>query len=61
MHQEEYKGQNINIDVLKRKNGWAWSYQIGGGSLRECRDRPLSSEGLALSEALEEAKAEIDG
>ena len=60
MHQEKYKGRVIAVDVLKRGKGWTWSYQIDGGSLRQCRDRPLTSQEIVLSEALEEAKSEID-
>ena len=60
MHEEEYKGGVITVDVLKRGNGWTWSYQIDGGSLHECRDRLLPNQKIALSEALQEAKAEID-
>jgi len=60
MHQEEYKGRVITVDVLKRGNGWTWSYQIDGGPLRECRDRPLPSQEIVLSEAFQEAKYEID-
>ena len=60
MHQEKYKGRVITIEVFKRGNGWTWSYQVDGGPLRECRDRPLPSQEIVLSEALEEAKDEID-
>ena len=61
MHQEEYKGRVITVDVLERKHGWSWSYQINSGTLRECRDRPLPSQEIALREAIDEAKFEIDG
>ncbi len=60
MHQEEYKGRVITVDILERQNGWTWNYQIDGGSFRRCGDRPHPSEELALSEALQEAKYEID-
>ena len=60
MHQEEYKGRVITVDVLKRGKGWTWSYQIDGGPLRESRDRPLPSQEIVLNEALGKAKAEID-
>ena len=60
MHQEEYKGRAIAVDVLERGNGWTWSYQIDGGPLRESRNRPLPNRELVLSEALSEAKSEID-
>lgn len=61
MHQEEYKGRNITVDVLKRGKNWTWSYQIDDGPLRESRDRPLPSQEVVLKEAISEAKAEIDG
>lgn len=35
MHQEEYKGHTITIDIDKRGKGWVWSYQIDGSSLRK--------------------------
>lgn len=60
MHQEEYKGRVITVDVLMRGKGWTWSYQIDSGPLRESRDRPLPSQEIVLKEALREAKAEID-
>ena len=60
MHQEEYKGRIITADTLNRGKGWTWSYQIDGGPLREGSDRPLPNQELILSEAIGEAKAEID-
>ncbi len=60
MRQEEYKGHTITVDVFKRGKGWAWSYQIDDGPLRECRDRPLPNQEIALSEAVQVAKLEID-
>jgi hypothetical protein len=60
MHQDEYKGHMITIDTIKRGRGYAWSYQIDGGPLRESRDRPLPSEEIMLKEAIDAAKAEID-
>ena len=60
MHQEEYKGRTITVDTYRRGKGWAWTYQIDGGPIRESRDRPLPSEELMLREAIGNAKAEID-
>ena len=60
MHQEEYKGHTITVDVFKRGKGWTWSYQIDDGSWRECRDRPLPNQEIVLREAVREAKLEID-
>ena len=60
MHQEEYKGRIITVDLLKRGSNWTWSYQIDDGPLRESRDRPLPSHDLVLKEAIAQAKSEID-
>ena len=60
MHQEEYKGRTITVDTLKRGKGWVWSYQIDGGTIHNCKDRPLRSEELMIKEAIGAAKAEID-
>jgi hypothetical protein len=61
MHSDEmYKGRSISADTYKRGKGWGWSYQIDAGEIRESRDRPLRREESALSEAMSEAKAEID-
>lgn len=60
MFQEEYKGRQITVDTFKRGNGFAWTYQIDGGPIRESKDRPLPSEELMLKEAIGNAKFEID-
>ncbi len=60
MHQEEYKGRSITVDILKRGSGWTWSYQIDDGPLRESRERPLPNQNVVLNEAIRRAKAEID-
>lgn len=57
---ETYKGHAIWAETFKEGKGWRWSYQIDGGPLRECRDRPLRNEQLMLEEAIGEAKHEID-
>ena len=59
-HQEEYRGHTITAETSRQGNGFAWSYQIDGGEMRESRDRPLRSERVALQEGVGEAKAEID-
>jgi hypothetical protein len=59
-HTEEYKGYHMTVDTVKRGNGYAWSYQIDGGRLRECHDRPLRNEEIMLQEAIGQAKAQID-
>jgi hypothetical protein len=59
--EEQHKGHTIVAEAHPRgKKGYTWSYQIDGGEMRECRDRPLRSESVALSEAVFEAKAAID-
>jgi hypothetical protein len=60
MHQERYKDKLITVDVLKRRKSWTWTYQINGGPVRRCGDRPLPAEDSALKEAIREAKSEID-
>ncbi|MET0013051.1 MAG: hypothetical protein ABW088_05305 [Sedimenticola sp.] len=60
MYKEKYKGNHITVDLLERGNGWSWSYQINGGPLRSCNDRPLNDQEIALNEALLEAKMEVD-
>jgi hypothetical protein len=59
-HREEYKGHQITVDTYRLGKGFRWSYQIDGGDIRDCRDRPLRSEQAVLSEGISEAKAEID-
>lgn len=56
----EYKGRSISIDTYEAGKGWRWSYQIDSGPIKECGDRPIQSEALMRSEALDAAKREID-
>lgn len=60
MHQEDYKGHQITVDIRKVGKGFRGSYQIDGGEIREMEDRPLRSEALAQGEALSHAKWVID-
>jgi hypothetical protein len=58
--QEKYKGHTIVAETYPIAKGYRWTYQIDGGDIRECRDRPLRNEKVALAEAVGKAKAEID-
>ena len=58
---EIYKGHTINVNVSDARGGqYTWSYTIDGGNLGRCEDRPLGSEEMLLSEALNHAKYRID-
>jgi hypothetical protein len=59
-HREEYKGHQITVDTHSVGRGFRWSYQIDGGEIRDCKDRPLRSEQVVLSEGIPAARAEID-
>ena len=59
--QIEYKGHTITADALQRGKGWQGSYQIDGGEIRNCGDRPLRSEAIVIAEAIGAAKRVIDG
>jgi hypothetical protein len=58
-HQEEYRGHHIAVDILKIGGGYLWAYQIDGGPIRTCQDRPLNDL-VMLAEGIACAKAEID-
>ena len=61
MRQEEiYNGHKIVVETTRRGNGWVATYQIDGGEIRRCGDRPLLNEGLVLFEAIGDAKVVID-
>jgi len=60
MHQEEYKGHTITVDTIKRGKGWAATYQIDGGEIRDCDGRPLHDEKIVQHGAIMEAKWVID-
>lgn len=60
-HNEVYKGRRINITVSEVKQGqFTWSYTIDGSNLKRCEDRPLGTEEMLISEALNHAKYRID-
>jgi hypothetical protein len=59
-HEEQYKGHTILAETYRVGEGYRWTYQIDGGDMRECRDRPLRNERVVLAEAVGDAKAEID-
>jgi hypothetical protein len=59
-HEERHKGHTIIAETYPVGKGYRWSYQIDNGDMREFRDRPLRSESVLLSEAIEMAKADID-
>jgi hypothetical protein len=50
----------ILAETYPAGSGFLWAYQIDGGPLRECPDRPLKNEGIVLGEAIDTAKLEID-
>ncbi len=53
----EHVGYEITVETFKVGGGYRWSYDIGGGlGSGDCKDRPLPSEGLVLSEGISEAK-----
>ena len=61
LYQETYGARHIEIDTQEvRGRRWTWTYQIDDGPLRACQDRPVGTEPLAKSEALMQARREID-
>ena len=56
----EYKGHTITADTRKVGRGFQSSYQIDGGEIRSGNDRPLQSEEIMHSEAINQAKWVID-
>ncbi len=61
MEEIQYNGRTITVDLEEARGGWVWTYQIDDGPLRRCKDRPIQSRELMLSEGISTAKAEIDG
>jgi hypothetical protein len=59
VHNREYKGVTFAIDTVEKRGRWHWSYTLGT-EYHELPDRPLSSEGLAISEAERDAQRRID-
>jgi len=57
-----YNGHEISVDLVEVKPGRSrWSYTIDGAHYKEMEDVPRLSEVLARQEAIEHAKARIDG
>ena len=56
----EYNGHTITVDAHQVARGWQWSYQIDGGPVRTGKDRPLRSEEVMRTEAIDIARIAID-
>ena len=49
IHNREYKGIQFTISTDEKRGLWYWSYTLGA-EFHELRERPLSSEGIAIGE-----------
>jgi len=58
--QLEYREHTIFAETYPTRGGFLWAYQIDGGPLRECADRPMGNKGIVLGEAIDTAKQEVD-
>lgn len=59
IHNREYKGIQFTISTDEKRGLWYWSYTLGA-EFHELRERPLSSEGIAIGEAERDARWRIE-
>lgn len=56
----QYLGRTITVSIERYGKGWLGDYSIDGGPPRRCDGRPLRSIGVAMEEAEQEARHNID-